>query len=259
MAVQVPDILILGKIKFGSLNVSQSFSSGSSVYNGTPLSFTTQFEVVPQAAGYPDAISNPTYADAADIQVGMKFALPTGQIYDVVSINAHSTDSASVGLIDTNLNVFVNSNQDPPDNLPTEESYGCFFPMVSGSAKLGNLQSQASNFGIVSYWISDVLDKVLEQAKTDSNAAIVVRDNIVLDSKIGLIRFIVSFTLILIVASSIVGNNFKRDSFRYVNLVSTYFFRLVVLVILLIYSFNTSFWSSDNVLNLSLNFSNIIL
>ena len=117
MAVQVPDILILGKIRFGSLNVSQSFSSGSSVYNGTPLSFTTQFDVVPQVAGYPDAISNPVYSDAADIQVGMKFALPTGQIYDVVSINAHSTDSASVGLMDTNLNVFVNSNQDPPDNL----------------------------------------------------------------------------------------------------------------------------------------------
>jgi len=157
MAVQIPDILILGKIQFGSLNVSQSFSSGSSVYNGTPLSFTTQFDVVPQSAGYPDAIANPVYADAADIQIGMKFALPTGKIYDVVFVDAYSSTSASIGLMDTNLNVYANSNQDPPDNLPTENTYGCFFPMVSGSAKLGNLQSQATNFGIVSYWISDVL------------------------------------------------------------------------------------------------------
>jgi hypothetical protein len=114
MAVQVPDILILGKVKFGSLSVSQSFSSGSSVYNGTPLSFATQFEVIPQQAGYPDAINNPLYADAADILVGMKFALPTGKIYDVVYVDAYSDISSKTfyGLLkNSHRNVFATKEQ----------------------------------------------------------------------------------------------------------------------------------------------------
>jgi hypothetical protein len=57
----------------------------------------------------------------------------------------------------------------------------------------------------------------------------------------GFIKLITSFTLILAVASSILGRDLSNDSLSDVNLESMKDFNLVVLEILLIYSFNTSF------------------
>ena len=155
MAVQTPSILILGKVKPGQLSVYDTFNSGSSPYNGTFYTFLAEMEIVPQAATSPSTSSNPDVYDANSIQVGFKFALPVGKVYDVVSIVTSGSASASVGLRDTDLKVFTNSTN--ADNIPTEGDYGAFFPVVSGSVELANLQSQASNFGTVSYWTTDLL------------------------------------------------------------------------------------------------------
>jgi hypothetical protein len=58
MALTSPDIILIGNIKFGTLNVTETFNSGSSIYNGVNLTYNAQFEIIPQVSGWPDNQSN---------------------------------------------------------------------------------------------------------------------------------------------------------------------------------------------------------
>ena len=85
MAIGTPDKLIIGKIQFGSTTISTTWSSGDS-YNGVFLSFTCNFDIIPQAGTYPTNDVNTNLYNANDIQIGWKFALPSGRIYTVKQI-----------------------------------------------------------------------------------------------------------------------------------------------------------------------------
>jgi len=156
MAIQAPDISIIGQITFGGTTVSQSFSSGSSDYNGTPFVYSCTFDIATQAGAYPYPAYDGNVYNAYTIAPGYKFALPSGKVYDVVTVNTTSTTNATIGLRDTDLNIFINSQQNPPDNAPNEVQYGVFFPIISGSVQLSNLQQNVANFSLASYWISDL-------------------------------------------------------------------------------------------------------
>jgi hypothetical protein len=84
MALTSPDIILIGNIKFGTLNVTETFNSGSSIYNGVNLTYNAQFEIIPQVSGWPDNQSNTNTFNANDIAAGWKFNIPSGKIYDVV-------------------------------------------------------------------------------------------------------------------------------------------------------------------------------
>ena len=97
MSVQTPNISIIGKIPFGGFSVSQSFSSGSSDYNGTPYVFSCTFEIVQQAGASPFPSTNPDVYNAYTIDPGFKFVLPSGKVYDVLTVSASSTTADTVG------------------------------------------------------------------------------------------------------------------------------------------------------------------
>lgn len=157
MALTSPDIILIGNIKFGTLNTTETFNSGSSIYNGVNLTYNAQFEIIPQVSGWPDNQSNTNTFNANDIAIGWKFNLPSGKIYDVTSVSAYSDTSASISIRDTNLREYINSVQDPPDNTPEEENYGIFISTINGIPSISNLTQNAGFFPTQTYWTDDVL------------------------------------------------------------------------------------------------------
>ena len=97
MAIGTPDKIIIGKIKFGSTTISTTWTSGDS-YNGVYLSFICNVDITPQDATYPTNEPNYDLYNANDIQIGWKFALPTGKIYTVKSITVNDNQNADIRL-----------------------------------------------------------------------------------------------------------------------------------------------------------------
>jgi len=182
MALTSPDILIVGSIKFGTVNATETFNSGSSVYNGVNLTYNAQFEIIPQISGWPNNESNLNTFNANDIEVGWKFNLPSGKIYDVVGINVHNDYSASIDIRDTNLREYINSVQDPPSNTPEEENYGIFISTVNGIPSISNLTQNAGFFPDQSYWTDDILaHSIIDIATSGSGGGSVTINNNVND------------------------------------------------------------------------------
>jgi hypothetical protein len=182
MALTSPDILIVGSIKLFSVNTIEYFDSGSSIYNGVPLTYNTQFEIFPQVSGWPDNQSNLNTFNAYNIEVGWKFNLPSGKIYDVVGISVYSDTSASVNIRDTNLREYINSTQDPPSNTPEEVSYGIFIPLDNGIPIISNLTQNAGLFPDQSYWTDDILaHSIKDLAESGSGGGSVTINNNVND------------------------------------------------------------------------------
>ena len=97
MAIGTPDKVIIGKIQFGSTSISSYWSSIDS-YNGVYLSFTCNVDIIPQDATYPTNDPNYNLYNTNDIQIGWKFALPTGKIFTVKSITVNSDTNADIEL-----------------------------------------------------------------------------------------------------------------------------------------------------------------
>jgi hypothetical protein len=157
MALNQPGILIVGSIKYGTISITEYFSSASSIYDGTPLTFNAQFDIVQQTSGWPNNETNYSTFNAYNIEVGYKFNLPTGKIYDVVAVTASSATSASINLRDTNLTNYISSYQDPPENYPTQGDYGIFIPVIDGVPSITNLPQYESLFPVKSYWTDNVI------------------------------------------------------------------------------------------------------
>jgi hypothetical protein len=153
MAIGTPDKLIIGKIQFGSTSITTTWSSGDA-YNGVYLSFTGNFEIVPQTGTYPNNQINNNLFDAYNINVGDKFALATGKIYTVKSITVNSETNADIEIEDTDLQIYINSQS--ADNVPEENNYGIFFQYEDGVAILGNLTQNQGAFPTLGYWIDDI-------------------------------------------------------------------------------------------------------
>jgi hypothetical protein len=182
MALTSPDILIVGSIKLFSVNTIEYFNSGSSIYDGVPLTYSTQFTIIPQVSGWPNNETNLNTFNANNIEVGWKFNLPSGKIYDVVGISVYSDTSASVDLRDTNLREYINSTQDPPSNTPEEESYGIFIPLDNSIPILSNLTQNAGLFPDQSYWTDDILaHSIRDLAESGSGGGSVTINNNVND------------------------------------------------------------------------------
>jgi hypothetical protein len=179
MALTSPDILIVGNIKFGTANVIETFSSASSIYNGVNLTYNAQFEIFPQAAGWPNNDANPNVFNANDIAIGWKFNLPSGKLYDVVGINVYDDYSASIDIRDTNLREYINSVQDPPSNFPEADAYGIFLSTVNGIPNISNLTQNAGFFPNQSYWTDDVLANSINiLADSGSGGSVTINNNV---------------------------------------------------------------------------------
>ena len=182
MALTPPDIIIIGQSKFDTTTVIDYFNSGSSIYNGVNLTYNAQFDVIAQTSGWPDNDTNYNTFNANNIEVGWKFLLPSGKIYDVTGVEVYSDDSASVSIRDTNLREYINSTSYPPSNFPEEESYGIFIPTTSGSPNLSNLAQNAGVFPDQAYWTSDVLaQSITTIAESGSGGGSITIDNNVND------------------------------------------------------------------------------
>jgi hypothetical protein len=179
MALTSPDILIVGNIKFGTLTVTDIFNSGSSVYNGVNLTYNGQFEIIPQTSGWPNNETNYNTFNANYIEVGWKFNLPSGKIYDVTSIDVYNDYSASIDLTDTELREYLNSVQDPPDNTPEEEAYGIFLSTVNGIPSISNLTQNSGFFPTSTYWTDDILASSINVlAESGSGGSITIDNNV---------------------------------------------------------------------------------
>ena len=179
MALTSPDILIVGSIKFGTVNVTETFSSASSIYNGVNLTYNAQFEIIPQTSGWPNNESNLNTFNANDIEIGWKFNLPSGKIYDVVGVSVYNDYSASIDIKDTNLREYINSVQDPPSNTPEEGDYGIFVSTVNGIPYIANLTQNSGFFPDQSYWTDDVLANSINiLADSGSGGAVTINNNI---------------------------------------------------------------------------------
>jgi hypothetical protein len=179
MALTSPDILIVGNIKFGTLTVTSTFNSGSSIYNGVNLTYNGQFEIIPQTSGWPSNETNYNTFNANDIEIGWKFNLPSGKIYDVTSIDVYNEYSASIDLTDTGLREYINSVQDPPDNTPEEEAYGIFLSTLNGIPNISNLTQNSGFFPVSTYWTDDVLAASINTiAVSGSGGSVTINNNV---------------------------------------------------------------------------------
>ena len=179
MALTSPDITILGRIKFGTTTVTETFSSGSSVFDGVNLTYNAQFEIIPQQSYWPNNSSNPYTYTAYDIGIGWKYNTPAGRVYDVVGVNVFNNESASISIRDTNLREYINSVQDPPDNTPEEENYGIFISTVNGIPSISNLTQNAGFFPTQTYWTDDVLAaSITSIAESGSGGSVTINNNI---------------------------------------------------------------------------------
>jgi hypothetical protein len=178
MALNQPDIIIVGKSVFGSTTTIDYFSSGSSIYDNTPLTYNAQFEIVSQTSGWPDNATNYNTFNANNIAVGWKFLLTTGKIYDVTGISVYSDTSASIDIRDTELRIWINSYTDPPSNFPDEDQYGIFIPAVNGIPKISNLFQNSGFFPAITYWSDEIIaESVAIIAESGSGGGSVTIDN----------------------------------------------------------------------------------
>jgi hypothetical protein len=181
MALTSPDILIVGRVKNSS--IIEYFNSGSSIYNNTPLTFRCQFEIIPQASGWPDPTqSNLNTFNANNIQaVGWKFNLPSGKLYDVVGVNVFNDYSASIDIKDTNLREYINSTFDPPNNIP-ENTYGIFVSLTNGIPSLSNLSQNTGQFPVNTYWSDEVfsysLNLIAESGSGGGTGSVTINNNV---------------------------------------------------------------------------------
>jgi hypothetical protein len=154
--IQQPDKLLVGKIKYGTSTVSAYNVGGT--YDGAPLSYVCTFEVSSFSAGFPAYQNNPNLYNAYDIKVGWQFLLPNGRWYDITNIISVNNDNEIIlEITDTDLHVLVaDPSNDPPQNGPTENNYGIFYPLVNGIPKLANLSNFTTAFPIDGYWIDDI-------------------------------------------------------------------------------------------------------
>ena len=106
MAIGTPDKIIIGKIQFGSTTISTTWSSVDS-YNGVFFSFTCNVDIIRQDATYPTNDPNYNLYNAHDIQIGWKYALPTGKIFTVKSITVNNDSNADIELEDTDLKIYI--------------------------------------------------------------------------------------------------------------------------------------------------------
>ena len=74
MAVHTPEKILVGKIKIGSISISEFYSGGP--YDGAPVSYQVTFDINSISAGYPNYANNSNLYNANDIQVGWQFLLP---------------------------------------------------------------------------------------------------------------------------------------------------------------------------------------
>jgi hypothetical protein len=158
MALTSPDILIVGRIKDSS--ITEYFNSGSSIYDGVPLVFSCQFEIIPQTSGWPNNETNLNTFNANNIEIGNKFNLPSGKLYDVVGVSVYNDYSASIDIRDTNLREYINSTFDPPNNIP-ENDYGIFLSLTNGVPSLSNLSQNIGQFPQNTYWADEVFSSAL--------------------------------------------------------------------------------------------------
>jgi len=181
MALTPADILIVGRIKFGTTSIIETFSSGSSVFDLSPLTYNGQFEIIPQSAASGYETNNLYTYTAYDIEVGWKFNTPSGRIYDVIAINVHSITSASIDIRDTNLREYINSPADPPDNAP-DNNYGIFIPTVNGIPILSNLTQASGLFPTQTYWTDDVLansiNLIAESGSGGGTGSVTINNNV---------------------------------------------------------------------------------
>jgi hypothetical protein len=157
MAIQAPDKLIIGSIDFGSSIINQTYTGGT--YDGVPMSFICNFTIIPQQGAYPDPYINNNLFNANDIIVGMKFALPSSKIYDVIGVTGITDTNVIIEIKDTDLREFINSNEDPPTNFPEENQYGIFYEVINGAPKLGNIRQNEGVFTLLGYWVDDIFGK----------------------------------------------------------------------------------------------------
>ena len=159
MALTPPDILIVGRIK--SSTTIETFASASSIYDGAPLTFRCQFEIIPQTSGWPNNEVNYDTFNANNIQsTGWKFNLPSGKLYDVVGVDVYNGYSASIDIRDTNLREYINSTSENPDNIP-ENNYGIFVSLTNGIPSLSNLSQNNGQFPTNTYWSDEVFASAL--------------------------------------------------------------------------------------------------
>ena len=178
MALTSPDKLIIGKIKPDTTSIIETFSSGSSVFDLSPLTYNAQFDIIPQSAASGYETNNLYTYTAYDIEVGYKFNTPSGRIYDVVAINVHSNESASINIRDTNLKEYINSPTDPPDNAP-DTNYGIFIPLTNGIPSLSNLTQNSNLFPDQSYWTDDILaHSITDIAESGSGGSVTINNNV---------------------------------------------------------------------------------
>jgi hypothetical protein len=178
MALNQPDIIVVGKSVFGSTTTIDYFSSGSSIYDNTPLTYNAQFEIVSQTSGWPDNATNYNTFNANNIAVGWKFLLTTGKLYDVTGISVYSDTSASIDIRDTELRIWINAYTDPPSNFPDEDQYGIFVPAVNGIPKISNLFQNSGFFPGITYWSDGVIaESVATVAESGSGGGSVTINN----------------------------------------------------------------------------------
>ena len=179
MALNQPGILIVGSIQADTLSIIDYFSSASSIYDGTPLTYTAQFDIVQQTSGWPNNETNYDTFNAYNIEVGYKFNLPTGKIYDVVAIDVHSATSASINFRDTNLTNYISSYQEPPENSPGAGDYGIFIPVINGVPSITNLPQYEALFPLQSYWTDNVIAGTVNTiVESGSGGSVTINDNV---------------------------------------------------------------------------------
>jgi hypothetical protein len=181
MALTSPDKLIIGKIKPDTTSIIETFSSGSSVFDLSPLTYNAQFDIIPQSAASGYETNNLYTYTAYDIEVGYKFNTPSGRIYDVVAVTASSATSASISIRDTNLKEYINSPSDPPDNAP-DTNYGIFIPLTNGIPSLSNLTQNSNLFPDQSYWTDDILAQsitaIAESGSGGGTGSVTINNNV---------------------------------------------------------------------------------
>ena len=181
MALNQPGILIVGSIQADTLSITDYFSSASSIYDGTPLTYNGQFDIISQKSGWPNNEANYSTFNAYNIEVGYKFNLPTGKIYDVVGISVHSDTSASISIRDTNLTNYISSYQDPPENSPGTGDYGIFIPVIDGVPSITNLPQYEQLFPVKSYWTDNVIAgtvNIIAESGSGGGGSVTINDNV---------------------------------------------------------------------------------
>ena len=146
-------ISIIVNVRTGSVNVTETYSNSSSVWNGYPMVFSCTLDCIPT----PKSQETSFNYNANDLEVGMWILQPNGNAFEIRQITHIDDFTATVEIKDVNLYNLLSDYTVSGNNYPIEDTDSISISLSEDGYAMTPflVVNMSSNLQDISYWLDD--------------------------------------------------------------------------------------------------------